>query len=262
MPSIAKLEQAPRKDLCIFYVLDSSGSMAGEKIARLNRAMEETITALKDVARTNSDARLKVAVMKFDSDFEWITPNGPEYLESDFQYENIQAGGLTEIGSALRELNDKLSVKKFMKSAAGSFMPVIIFMSDGLPTDEWEKPLREIRSNKWFTRAIKIGFKIYDDDDDSLTREEGVKVLASIVGNSEAVIETSDLDFFARLIKFVSVTSSMVVSQSATSSTAPTGASIIQMAENVPEGAVQHLPDSDYNPEPEPSGGDWDDSDW
>ena len=87
-------------------------------------------------------------------------------------------------------------------------------------------------------------------------------MLASIVGNSEAVIETKDLDVFAQLIKFVSVTSSMVVSQSATSSTAPTGASIIQMAENVPAGAVQHLPASDYNPEPEPSGGDWDDSDW
>lgn len=70
MPSISKLEQAPRKDLSIFYVLDSSGSMAGEKIAKLNRAMEETITALKDVAKTNSDARVKAAVMKFDSDFE------------------------------------------------------------------------------------------------------------------------------------------------------------------------------------------------
>lgn len=47
MPRIDEVEAVPRKDLHIFYVLDTSGSMADEgKIGMLNRAMEETLDAL------------------------------------------------------------------------------------------------------------------------------------------------------------------------------------------------------------------------
>ena len=38
-------------------------------------------------------------------------------------------------------------------------------------------------------------------------------MLAEIVGNSEAVIKTDDLDLFSRLLKFVTVTSSKLQSQ-------------------------------------------------
>ena len=264
MPSTSFLEEAPRRDLTIFYILDSSGSMEGAKIAKLNMAMGETIEALKDVAKSNSDAKLKVAVMRFDSDVSWMTSNGPEYVEEDFHYTPIEHPyGLTEVGAALRELDDKLSVKKFMKSAAGSFIPVIIFMTDGIATDEYTKALHDIRENKWFKRATKIGFKLYNDDDDVATREAGVSMLASVVGNIESVIETSDLDMFARLIKFVSVTASMLASQTATTHNTVPGADVIKSAEGIPADVVPS--GVAYDPEPQDTGGgaQWEDpEDW
>ena len=48
MPNINELEEAPRKEMHVFYVLDTSGSMSGTKISMLNRCMEESIDALTE----------------------------------------------------------------------------------------------------------------------------------------------------------------------------------------------------------------------
>lgn len=259
MPSTNSLTEPPRKELHVFYVLDTSGSMEGAKISALNHAMEECTEALKTLAKSNGDAKLKVAVMEFNSGCKWITSNGPEDLEEDFEYEYLEAGGLTDIGAAINELNSKLSQQAFLNSMTGALLPVIIFMTDGYATDNYEKALEEIRKNRWFARGTKIGFALGEDPD--------VKMLSSVVGNSEAVIKTTDLDLFKRLMKFVSVTASMLVSQSTTTETASSGEDIIKRAKDeleVPDGATTHLDDDEYNKEPDPpeDDDDWDDANW
>lgn len=249
----------PRKELHVFYVLDTSGSMEGTKISTLNHAMEETIEALKTLAKGHGDAKLKIAVMEFNTGCKWITSNGPEDLEEDFEYEYLEAGGLTDIGAALKELNSKLSMHEFLGSITGALMPVIIFMTDGYATDEYTKALEEIRNNRWFVRGTKIGFALGEDPD--------VKMISSVVGNSEAVIKTSDLDLFKRLMQFVSVTSSMLVSKPSTSETSLSGADIVKMAKsdlNIPEESMVHLSGDEYDPEPTviDDGDSWDDGNW
>lgn len=259
MPSINSLTESPRKELHVFYVLDTSGSMEGVKISALNHAMEECTEALKTLAKSNGDAKLKIAVMEFNSGCRWITLNGPEDLEEDFEYEYLEAGGLTDIGAALKELNSKLSRHAFLNSMTGALMPVIIFMTDGYATDDYAGALGEIRKNRWFTRGTKIGFAIGDDPD--------IKMLSEIVGNSEAVIKTTDLDLFKRLMKFVSVTASMLVSQSATTESASTAEDIMKQAKEElgisPESSV-YLDDDEYDKEPVPAVDDdgWDDGEW
>lgn len=260
MPSTNSLTESPRKELHVFYILDTSGSMEGAKIGSLNHAMEECTEALKTLAKNNGDAKLKVAVMEFNTGCKWITSNGPEDLEEDFEYEYLEAGGLTDIGAALKELNRKLSRHEFLNSMTGALMPVIIFMTDGYATDDYTKELEEIRKNRWFARGTKIGFALGDDPD--------VKMLSSIVGNSEAVIKTTDLDLFKRLMKFVSVTASMLVSQSTTTETASSGEDIMKQAKDelgVPEESMVHLDDDEYDKEPDlPADTDdgWGDGDW
>ena len=205
MPSIGEMKDIPRKDMHIFYVLDTSGSMADNgKIGMLNRAMEETLDALQDVAKHNGDANLKIAVLEFNTGCHWITDNGPEEM-ADFEWEDLKAGGLTDIGDALDELNNKMSTHAWLNSMMGALMPVIIFMTDGYATDDWEPKLDKVRESRWFRRATKIGFALGDDADR--------KMIASVVGNSEAVIQTNDLEVFKKLIRVVSVTSSMLKSQ-------------------------------------------------
>lgn len=259
MPKIETLEGTPRKEMHVFYVLDTSGSMDGAKISMLNHAMEECTDALKDLAKSNADAELKIAVLEFNSGCKWVTSNGPESLE-DFEWDKVEAGGLTDIGAALKELNSKLSRHAFLSSMTGALMPVIIFMTDGYATDDYNKALEEIRKNRWFARGTKVGFAIGDDAD--------AKMIASVVGNSEAVIKTSDLDLFRRLMKFVSVTASMLVSQSTTTETATDGKTIVDIATKdgeIPADVQVHIDPDEYNPEPETAtGGDnWgEDEEW
>ena len=93
-------------------------------------------------------------------------------------------------------------------------------------------------------------------------------MLSSVVGNSEAVIKTTDLDLFKRLMKFVSVTASMLVSQSTTTETVSTGKDIMEQAKDelgVPAESTVHLDDDEYDKEDDSSSDvddDWDDGEW
>ena len=94
MPSLDNRGATPRRDLHVFYVLDTSGSMEGNPIQILNQAMLETIGVLKKVAKSNGDAQLKLSVLEFGSMVRWMQKDGPQKVE-DFVWQDLSAGGLT-----------------------------------------------------------------------------------------------------------------------------------------------------------------------
>lgn len=193
-----------RRTMVLFFLVDTSGSMYGEKIGSLNDAIFETIPDLKDLSNNNPDAAIKIAVLQFDTDVRWLYPQPIE--SENFHWNNLGAGGLTSLGTALRELDGKLSKSQFLQEAAGSYAPVIILLSDGGPTDDFESGLNKIKQNNWFKHAIKVAIAIGNDADKN--------VLAQFTGNSEAVIEVHNKSALKAIIKFVSVTSSQVNSKS------------------------------------------------
>ncbi len=218
MPDINEFSAVPRRALHLFYVLDTSGSMSNAPIATLNMAMTETVEALKDLAKKNSDAQLKISVLEFNTSCKWTQSGGPEDVE-DFFWQDLEAGGMTYMGAALKELDSKLSRNAFLRSMTGNYLPVIIFMTDGFANDDYAGPLAKIRENRWFAKSTKIGFAIGENPD--------VNMISEIVGSPEAVIQTTDLDKFARMIRFASVTASMLAGTSRTSSNDISGSSIV-----------------------------------
>lgn len=207
-----------RKVLPIIYVLDTSGSMAGEKISKVNEAMNETFDVLKEVSADNADAEIKINVLTFASGAQWVYQSLIS-LE-DYFWNDLGAGGLTDVGAALNELDDKLSRSSMLVSSTGYCIPVIIFMSDGDPTDDWEKALIEInKTNKWFSHATKIAFAVGDAaNQEVLSKLVGRYKDGNIFPNTEAVIQTKDVETLKKLIKVVSTTASMVNSKSRTTS--------------------------------------------
>lgn len=193
-----------RKTMVLFFLVDTSGSMNGEKIGSLNDAIRETVPDLKDLSSNNPDAAIKIAVLQFDTDVRWLYPQPID--SENFMWNDLQAGGLTSLGAALNELNGKLSKTQFLQEAAGSYAPVIILLSDGGPTDDFAKGLGDIKKNNWFKHAIKVAIAIGNDADKN--------VLAQFTGNSESVIEVHNKSALKAIIKFVSVTSSQVNSKS------------------------------------------------
>lgn len=210
MSLLEDITPSPRKVMTLFYLVDTSGSMSGSRIGTVNAAMEECIPLLKEVAQANDDAEIKVAILQFSSGCSWITPaSGPVGLE-DIIWNDLQAGGMTEFGGALLELDKKLSRNEYLKSQTGAYAPVILLLSDGGPTDQWESGLNRIKQNNWFKHAIKIAIDIESSSDRS--------VLAQFTGNPEAILDAKDTATLKKMIHKVSVRASEFQSHSKQSS--------------------------------------------
>jgi uncharacterized protein YegL len=203
--SLTDKVEIPRRTMTLFFVIDASGSMDGEKIGAVNAAIDEVIPALKEVSDENADAQIKVAVLEFSSGARWITASGPVEVDQ-FYWNYIDAGGVTDLGAACRALNEKLSTKGFMSEATGSFAPAIFLMSDGEPTDDWQKGLDQLKQNNWFKAGVKVAVAIGDD--------ANKEVLKAFTGTMEAVLETRSAAMLKKMIKFVSVRASQVASKS------------------------------------------------
>lgn len=248
---LEEISPAPRKVMTLFYLIDTSGSMSGARIGAVNAAMDECRTLLKDVAAVNDDADIRIAVMQFSSGCEWVTPpTGPVSVE-DFQWRDLNAGGITDFGAALTELDKKLSRNEFLKSQTGAYAPVILLFTDGEPNDNWEDPLKHIKENNWFKNAIKIAIDI--------NGESKKDVLAQFTGTMEAIIESDNNEMLKNMIKKVSVRASEF--QSHSKSSADSNISAEQDSINIVKGIQNELNDelividsSDEN--------NWDDSAW
>ena len=191
-----------RKSLIIFYLIDTSGSMEGDKIGQVNTIMEEVLPEIRDVGGSDSD--ISMAVMTFDTDIQWMYDE-PVSIE-EIHWSRLTASGWTDFGAALNELDSKLSREGYMKSASLSFAPVIILLSDGYPNVGYESALLKIKNNNWFKYALKIAVAIGTDADKG--------ILSEFTGNPETVVSVNNGAALRRMIRMITVTSSQIGSRS------------------------------------------------
>jgi uncharacterized protein YegL len=191
-----------RRQMVLFFIVDTSGSMEGTKIGEVNNAIREVIPELKDVG--GSDVDLKIACLKFSNGCEWMHP-APVSAEN-FQWVNVLADGVTDLGATCRELNKKMSRNAFLSAPSASVAPVLLLMSDGDATDDYGGGLEELRKNNWYQNSIRVAIAIGDD----ANKEE----LAKFTGNREAVITVHTPEALRKWIRKISVTSSKIGSRS------------------------------------------------
>ena len=200
-------DEIPRKTAFLFFLVDTSGSMAGTRIGSVNSAIEEVLEKIKEMNDTSADAIVEIALLTFDSNVQWLTPNGPVKPEN-YYFNHLEATGLTAMGEAFRSLEAKLHQSSgFMKRASGSYAPVIFLMSDGEPNDGWESNLALLKQNKWFNVSAKVALAVGDD--------ANPHVLEQFTGTREAVVHVLEKDVaskLAKMISFIAVRSSQVIS--------------------------------------------------
>jgi uncharacterized protein YegL len=90
-----------------------------------------------------------------------------------------------------------------MSRASGSVAPVLFLLSDGEPTDDYKSELRKLQKNNWYKVAARVAIG-YGEFNDSVLKE--------FTGNSETVLHTNKPEDLKRMIRFVTITSSMVAS--------------------------------------------------
>lgn len=199
------VEAIKRRVMPLIFLVDTSSSMDGAKIASLNMAIRETLGEISEISRNNSDASIKLNALEFSSSVRWMHEQMQD--AENFKWADLKADGMTSMGGAFRELGRKLTRRDggFMKDPAGMRSPALILLSDGEPTDDYKSALRELKENRWFNVAVKAAIGIGDD--------ANFGVLKEFTGSAESVIKVHDVDQLKNIIRTVSMTMTMVGSQ-------------------------------------------------
>lgn len=185
------------RPLHFFWIVDCSGSMYGEKIGTVNHAIQSTIPEMRDAAENNPNAQLMVRTLKFATGASWVTAN-PVNIE-DFEWNDLNAGGITDLGKAFDMLAAQLTIPPMTDRA---LPPVLVLLSDGQPTDNYKKSLDKLLQLPWGKKAVRIAISIGQDADDS--------VLQEFTGNRELVLQANNPEALVKMIKWASTAASIV----------------------------------------------------
>lgn len=185
------------RPLHFFWVVDCSGSMAGSKIDAVNHAIQECIQPMKDEAANNPNAQLYIRTLKFSTGASWVTAE-PVQVE-DFAWEDLETDGITDMGKAFEMIAAQLEMPPM---PARALPPVIVLLSDGMPTDDWKRPLEKLLKMPWGKKAVKVAIAIGKDTDKT--------VLEAFTGNKEAVLDAGNPETLTHFIKWASTIASAV----------------------------------------------------
>jgi uncharacterized protein YegL len=181
------------RPLHFIWVADSSGSMATDgKIQALNTAIREAIPHMQKVADENPNAQVLVRAIQFASGAQWhISQPTPV---DDFKWTDLSAQGETDMGKALSMVADQLKIPPMTDRA---LPPVLVLVSDGQPTDDFNKGLRDLMEQPWGKKAVRIAIAIGTDADHD--------VLQKFIGHSELKpLQANNPEALVKYIKWVS----------------------------------------------------------
>ena len=158
------------RPLHFFYLCDGSGSMASQgKIQALNQAIRQSLPAMATVARQNPEARVLVRAVRFADRAVWHLP-APTPVE-DLAWSDLEAGGITAMGEALRLVAAEL---RSPPMEARALPPVLVLISDGQPTDDFDGGLAVLMREPWAQKAVRLAIAMGHDAD--------LEVLQSFIG--------------------------------------------------------------------------------
>jgi uncharacterized protein YegL len=149
------------RPLHFIWLADCSGSMSQDgKIQALNNAIREALPHMQKVAGDNPHADVLVRAIRFSQGAEWHVA-APTPI-AQFRWTDLHAGGVTDLGAALRLLAQELKVPPMSERA---LPPVLVLVSDGQPTDDFEGGLRALLSLPWGLKAVRLAIAIGSDAD-------------------------------------------------------------------------------------------------
>lgn len=183
--------------LPVYLVLDTSGSMMGEPIEQVKNGVQMLVSGLRQDPQALETAYL--SVITFDSSARQVV--ALTELTS-FQPPNLEASGITSLGEALSLVSERASaeVEKTTSTSKGDWKPMVFIMTDGMPTDDWQKGLARFRQQKW---GVVVGCAIGQGTPDV------TGPLKEICGEATFQLDTADSGAISKFFKWVSASISV-----------------------------------------------------
>jgi uncharacterized protein YegL len=166
------------RPLPVILLADVSGSMGVDgKIQALNHAVHEMIEAFQD--ESDLRAEIHVAVITFGGEAQVHMPLSPARGTS---WSDLGAIGGTPMGAAFDLAHQMIEDKTIVPSRA--YRPTIVLVSDGQPTDAWERSLQALLSSERGGKAFRMALAIGADADHT--------VLKAFLADPEARVYSAD----------------------------------------------------------------------
>ena len=232
-------EGIARQELDLIFIIDNSGSMAGEKLGAVNNAIRDVMSIMPEIQEDTSDVEIKISALQFSDNAKWVYPE-PKGI-SDFKWKDLGPEGGTNLSDAYDHLEKWLSKRSHggQMPDIGGVAPILLLMTDGMPTSsDWEDRLKSLQKKGWYRVALKYALSIGVDTD------EAMDVLNKFTGNPETVLKVTTAEELRKVIKVIAVTASKVKSSS--SSKVP-GGGIVDNNELAQMKVAEKLEETDDN---------------
>lgn len=171
--------------LPVFFVIDVSESMIGEPIQQVEKGINEIMTELKRDPQALETVH--VSVICFAGRAKTIVPL-TEIV--NFYPPQIPIGGGTSYGEAFRHLIGELDSKvvKNTTSRKGDYKPIIFFMTDGNPTDDYRIDLGRW-AQTWRDRSNIVAVTIGGHVNNRILKAVSNQVLEISTANADSYRE-------------------------------------------------------------------------
>ena len=179
---LSRPSAAPPRSLPVIVLADVSGSMTHlRKLETLNDCIATMIRSF--AAERTIRGEIQVGVVAFGGGTAVL--HQPPVPATELQWCDLRAGGRTPFGAALDLLTELLADEQVIPRNA--FMPTLILVSDGKPTDEWEGPLQRLLASPRGAKAIRLAVGIGQDMD-----EDDFQVLRAFIADPSIEPQRAD----------------------------------------------------------------------
>lgn len=142
MPFDIEFAKNPEPRCPVVLLLDTSGSMSGDRINELNAGLA---SFKQDVEKdTTASLRVEVAIITFDSSVHIVQ----DFVTMDnFYPPQLTTSGITSMGEgielALNEVENRKAIYK--SNGIQYYQPWVFLITDGGPTDSWQSAAQRVR---------------------------------------------------------------------------------------------------------------------
>lgn len=189
--------------LPIFVLADTSGSMDGEKIQAVNKAIHDMVNTLRNV----DDIRgvFKISIITFGGE-EVEVQQLPTDVR-DVQLKELVAAGRTPMGQAIIEVTKLIENREIVKSS--DYLPTVVLLSDGYPTDfpgnrdasleqylEWA-PIKLMHEGERCKKCMRVAMSVGAGTD--------MAMLKAFLNNGTDPMMATDASDISKLFKWVTM---------------------------------------------------------
>ena len=144
-PFCAEFADNPEPRCACLLLVDTSGSMHGERMAALNAGLAQFKSDIRDDRLAAK--RVDVAVITFGGSVQTVA----EFCSAEvFEPQPLAASGGTPMGAAISTGIDLLAArqKQYRQNGITPYRPWIFLITDGAPTDRWEAAARKVHEGE------------------------------------------------------------------------------------------------------------------